>query len=421
MALGSVMTKADFDAQTDDPKLAFTELAANVDIYNALQALLFAAAGLGVTGDGVKDDGAGNLAVALATDAGLEFATKLLKVKLQTDSGLERVAAGLKVDINGLTTATPDTAADFLMWWDATDSTLKKALMDDVAPGVGAGSITQTEIAAAAVGQGELKTSTGDMTLADLGSSPSSAFVTGPGGEYGFWPTIKNSFNRSDTFAVGPIVDSSVITLGTSFLQRFHLYSQTSSNDTLTVRQRYVTASPPFDFGDGPALGFIFALILNATGEPFSMYQADVPPWAYNGPTDIRPQLVDKNGKKFRLVEQGRERMSDILADRGKETALLNSSAGRVKGKLIPQEITNAVKNADMALIPHPFMGNDMTGKTVVMLDPMSGFMERIMEFQQDGDAPLEEIFAKGFAKIDNVKLPRGGPPGVDVVAAKLK
>jgi len=28
-------------------------------------------------------------------------------------------------------------------------------------------------------------------------------------------------------------------------------------------------------------------------------------------------------------------------------------------------EITHAFKNSDMGLIPHPFQGNDLTGKTV--------------------------------------------------------
>ncbi len=122
MAFGTAMTKVDFDAQTDDPKLAFTELASNVDAFNTFRGLILAAGGLGVTGDGVKDDGAGNLTVGLASDAGMEYATKLLKIKLQTDSGLERVAGGLKVDINGLSTATFDPAADSLMFRDGSDA-----------------------------------------------------------------------------------------------------------------------------------------------------------------------------------------------------------------------------------------------------------------------------------------------------------
>ena len=423
MAFGNAMASDKFDDNTlDNPQEAFTQLKANADVYNAFRLLMKACAGLDI-GDGLKDDLAGNLVIALASDAGLEIVTNLLKVKLQADSGLERVAAGLKVDINSLTTAAPDTAADFLMWWDATDSKLKKALMSAIAPVTGPNSITQTEIATAAVGQAELKTANGDVSVSTT-EGTTQANLTLPGGAYGFWPRLRNTSNAGDVPKLAQILDNSVVpqSVTTSNVARIVLQTQGGgSGATLFANQQYIQASPPYDLGNGEVAGFIFALIDNATGDPIAMYQAPEPPWALNGPTDIRPELIDKNGKKFKLVEQGRERLSAIIGNAGKQAALLNTSRNRVKGEMVPVEITNAMKNADMGLIPHPFIGNDMTGKTVVLLDPMSGFVERMMEFQQDGDSPLSEIFHKGFAKIDNVKLPRKGPLGVDIVAAKLK
>jgi len=436
MPFGSVMLTDKMDDNSiDDLPQAIAQIKANADLYNAFRLLIKAAGGLDI-GDGLKDDLSGNLALALASDAGLETVTNLLKVKLQADSALERVAAGLRVNIGGLTEdTTPDLVNDFLMTRDATDGKPKKVKLDKVG-GVGANSITQTEMAASAIGQGEMKTTTGDMTVVNGETNPPQ-LVTGPGGEYGFWPTMKNANANAGRFIVMPIGVLSSKDVGggdvvlhnqkaltTSFLQKFWIANhtvQTGAPGTLTVRQRYIQASPPYDLGDGAVAGFIFALIDNATGEPIAMYQAPEPPWALNGPTDIGPDFIDKNGKKFKLVEQGREKMSAIIGNAAKEAALFNAPRNRVKGKKIQIEITNAMKNADMGLIGHPFIGNDMTGKTVVMLDPMSGFMERMMDFQQDGDSPLSEIFHKGFARIDNVKLPRKGPLGVDIVAAKLK
>jgi len=56
---------------------------------------------------------------------------------------------------------------------------------------VGSGGILQADIGAAQVGQGELKTSTGDLSTA-----VTDALFTGPGGEYGFWPRILHTGGR---------------------------------------------------------------------------------------------------------------------------------------------------------------------------------------------------------------------------------
>lgn len=162
MAITDQMTKADFDAQTDDPKLAFTELAGNVDTYNALVAAFgdLIEAGLHASASGLFID-AGDLKIKLASDAGLEIATNELKVKLQATSGIQRVAGGLKVDIGGLTEVALDEANDYFMFLDATDSLLKKAKIAKIGPQVAIGTVTRDQTLAS-----------GSVTVSGLGFTP---------------------------------------------------------------------------------------------------------------------------------------------------------------------------------------------------------------------------------------------------------
>lgn len=268
----------------------------------------------------------------------------------------------------------------------------------------------------ASVAQGKLKTTTGDVSTAS--STP--VVITGPGGEYGFWPTVKNATTTSGLFICNPLGDGvAFLSIGTAFLQRITL--QADNAETLTARQRYVQASPPYDLGDGEVAGFIFALIENGTGEAVAMYQAPEPPWALNGPTNITPDFIDSRGRKFKLIRESNAKLSEIIRDPTKQQEIINADRDGVRPIINTIEITPAFKNSDINLIPHPFLGNDLTGKTIVMLDPLSGFMERVMQLQENGETPLDVMFGAGFVKIDNVALTRGGPPGVDVVAAKLR
>jgi hypothetical protein len=133
MALNDSQTKVNFDAATDDPKVARGELATNVDIYNAMVTLLKTIATLNI-GDGVKDDGAGNLGLDLGTNPGLEIIAAQLLAKV--GPGNKLTASGIETDINGLTEDTsPDTVDDILATYDTSAGVLKKVKADKVGAG----------------------------------------------------------------------------------------------------------------------------------------------------------------------------------------------------------------------------------------------------------------------------------------------
>lgn len=123
----------------------------------------------------------------------------------------------------------------------------------------------------AIIPQGGLKTTTGEVST----SSTTTVNLTLAGGEYGFYPQVKETgdgiraqivrdSNHGTTYAT--LIGFSVVSTGTAFVQ-----------------QRYFQASPPYKIGPTLWGHFIFALQNISTGDIVSAYQAEDPPWAYNG------------------------------------------------------------------------------------------------------------------------------------------
>lgn len=254
-----------------------------------------------------------------------------------------------------------------------------------------------------AVSQGDLNTLEGSVSSSSLG-----AIVVLPGGEYGFYPNIRvtrgtatapfraeaHIFSTSNN-PISGYAKACWITIG---------FAASPGTGTMTAFQRYITSSPPYDLGDGDVAGFVFALV-NKDGDIISSYAADTPPWAYNGPTDIRCSHKCKvSGKKFRRVLK--KRTFEQVMD-----------GAPVEYKL--EEITQDLKNQDMGLIPHPF-GYVPEGHTVVLIDPMDDKIKRMMDYQNSGGDLQEELYS-GKIAIDNSKLKRKGPKGVPIHKMKFK
>jgi len=157
----------------------------------------------------------------------------------------------------------------------------------------------------------------------------------------------------------------------------------------------------------------VFALV-DALGNIRATYAAADPPWANNGPTDIRADFIDAAGRAFRLARPkvNVAQLSDPVT-REAELAKLDAAPQLV-------EITQAVKQADMPLIPHPFMGNDLTGMTVVLLDPVAPLNERLLRLLESGES-VSMLLHGDYLRLGNTPLPRSGPPGVIAVSASWK
>jgi len=134
------------------------------------------------------------------------------------------------------------------------------------------------------IGQGELKTTTGTVST----SSTSPANFTLPGGTYGFYPQVGNNvvapYKTTATIATD-MVNAGYVT---------NIVLNTSAGGTSYAKQRYIQASPPYKIGDTNWGHFLFLLREISTGKIISSYEAEDPPWAYNGKVWLPKDHTDR-------------------------------------------------------------------------------------------------------------------------------
>ncbi len=247
------------------------------------------------------------------------------------------------------------------------------------------------------ISQGDLNTSSGTVTTSSATDVP---MLTLPGGSYGFYPRL-----RLSTAANGGAcyIHSGDGNLGASYATRISL--KAPSGRTITAQQLYITSSPPFNLGDGEVGGFLFATV-NSLGEVQSTYIADVPPWAYNGPTDICAcAKCPITGKKYR---------------RAKKEMTLEEILDGAPVEFVMEEITHDLKNKDMGIIPHPF-GAVPDGHHVVLLDPMSDIVRRLVDYQNAGGDDVADALSMGKIYTEAAPLNRCGPQGVMITPIRFK
>lgn len=265
------------------------------------------------------------------------------------------------------------------------------------------GTIATSQIAASAISQSKLKTTSGQVSI----GAPNSANFVLPGGEYGFYPTLRVGGSGGDMEA--RIVKQ--FTSGTTFESRIWL-SAIIGPGNAEAEQRYIQASPPYNLGDGDIPLFIF-LLLNSSGEIMASYIAPEAPWHNNGPTNIRADRYTADGRSFK-------KMSRFYAEHGSIKSALS------KGIKLPQciseiemggfeeiEVTQAIKNADMSIIPHPFLSLS-AGDSVIILNPVGDLMESLLVIHESGES-ISDIINDGYIKlgseIKNLRSPVGVTP----------
>lgn len=84
-----------------------------------------------------------------------------------------------------------------------------------------------------------------------------------------------------------------------------------------------------------------------------------------------------------------------------------------------PQIIDAEFKNSDMALIPHPFQGNDLTGKSIVLIDPNSDIALMAEEIKEAGEDASEELFYKKYVTFGNEHLAGRVTPDASIMVVK--
>lgn len=260
-----------------------------------------------------------------------------------------------------------------------------------------ANAVGQSEMADNAIGQAELKdalqqsTGTGISALNYTGG----AFTLGFGLAGGTGISLQGHTTSAYTWGIGIFRIS-----GTHFWQ-----------------SRYFQASPPYDMGNGEIPLFVFATVDNATREIEAVDIAPDPPWAYSGPTDIRPDFVDKaTGKKYKNVPKTTLDILGNIADTGKRAAMFAQLRSSERDVV---EVTPEFKNADIDIVSHPFMGNDLSGKTVILLDPTGSAVDDLGAIWDKGENVAE--IARQYINVGNTDIGINKPAGVMLVSANWK
>jgi hypothetical protein len=236
------------------------------------------------------------------------------------------------------------------------------------------------------------------------------ASVTLTGGTYSWW-----------TLSAQPSGGNPDVGLGNGDVAAGVIGVYNAAGNIVTVYrdERYVQASPPYNLGHGDIPLFLFVL-LDGSGTINGISVAPDPAWAYHGPTNIAPERRDASGKGYRRY---REINGVAFADAIKDAATLQKfMAGELQAEMVEREITYAIKNKDMHLFPHNWVGNNLTGLTAVLVEPTSALMDRLAVIHSEAGAQeVRRLVERKYLTIDNTPLPYTSPRGVVACRAAWK
>ncbi len=319
---------------------------------------------------------------------------------------------------------------------DGIDST---GFLQDVA-----NSVSASNISAGAITQGKLSTATTGLSVSVTGTIGAGAsisnwtFAITAEGNYGLASTIR-TYKPATTYTIYvrgssypfyyPSASTAAVDTGYVSGRRIDVSAYNAGGSTEGTSRTYyayqqayyIQASPPYNLGDGEVGRFCFILIDNERDVIESIYHAKEAPWHYNGPTNIKADFYRK-GKGYRFRRDMRNFPFTLDEAKADPVKLAEYIAAFKSAPIIEQEITQEIKNADMQLLPHPFFGNNLERKTVVMLDPVCDLNWQLTEMCDGYDQfNLNELIHEGHIVIDNEPINRAGPPGVPVVGFKWK
>lgn len=277
----------------------------------------------------------------------------------------------------------------------------------------GTGSVDQAALGANSVGQSEVKTTYQQISGAQE--------FTATGGIYVIGHTMQGDDNAVPTYNTLSMMYS----LDTpAYAARWDWFAA-DPFDNDDMRLYYINSSPPYDLGDGEIPMFAYALIDNATSQILKLNIAPDAIWAYNGPTNVVPCKYDRKNKKAyrKMKDMSAYPMTYEQAQAAGVIAVKDYCQAFRDADWFEEEITQAIKNADQDIVPHPWVGNQpsfFAGKTVVLLDPVSDDLWRLLEFMEHKEADLSKL-VKGYFDIGNTAITRKGPKGLMVVSANWR
>jgi hypothetical protein len=224
------------------------------------------------------------------------------------------------------------------------------------------------------------------------------------GGTYSWW-TANTSYggsgDSSPTFEIGDVTSTD----GYGYMR---MYKTDSGTGRIHFYERYVAASPPYDFGDGNVYGFLY-LRVDSNGNITGFSIAEDPVWQAHSKIDIKkPTFIQRQigGMPIEVALQN--------------PATLNAyMQGNVSGVDVELPVTAQVKNDVMSKWPAPFTKQVMKERsspsdpreyedhTLLLLDPLSDITANMIELLRDEQTEVQnEIINGGRLQFGNSQMP---------------
>lgn len=243
-------------------------------------------------------------------------------------------------------------------------------------------SVTQAKIAAAAVGQAQLKTAAGEVSRSAMALGTSTYVL--PGGAYGFYPRVKGEISFvHGTHSMGFSIRAYSGFTPAGYVSTISI--QTNDEHAYAYAdQRYIQSSPPYKIGTQDFGHFIYALI-NADGKIISTSTAQDPTWWILNPP---PHGTDEKGISWRM-EHNIPAAIRALRKTDPEAYILE------RKKIQPEKriITRTAKNKFMNDLPHPFLSKEPTDR-VVLLCPSESKYNLLCDLCEHGESIAELLHA---------------------------
>jgi len=281
-----------------------------------------------------------------------------------------------------------------------------------------ADTITATEIAANAVHQSELYTLTSEQT-ASIGAGSFGWITNLTGGLH--------TIGAQTKWSVQPGVDSyiDVISGNNSLTYVTHAKAFASVNGaTAYVNSRYVSASPPYDLGDGD-FDYFLLLCVASNGDILGTYSAPDPAWFNNGKNRINivKKEKTKNGEIISYTstkDMSGHGMPWEQAKTNQSTMEAYIQAFNAAPEVL-MPITREMKNTNMDQLPHPFahLLQNNPGASVVMLDPFSNWMIDYKALREHDEFTIGDIIE--YIDLSAPESTFKSPGGVVSLSARFK
>lgn len=270
---------------------------------------------------------------------------------------------------------------------------------------VGAPSILNAALGTSCVTQNKLSTSTAS------GSTTTSTYAL-TGGNYSWW-TISTVFGNTgnpeyilSTYAWGSNANQATGILGLTSITLDSLGTGNTTTLTAHIDERYITASPPYGTGSEDWPLFIYVMRRISDGYILAASSAPDPIWAYHGPTNINYDFKDVDGrlkKKVRAADIGSRKLSKEILNAIKTKNLLKQEelfAAYASSPLVEIEVTKEYKNSDMNTHAHPWIGSDLTGVEIILLEPRR--TERLYMLHTDGENIRDLVLSGDIVILDD-------------------